>query len=209
MEVNARIKAVVFDLDGVYFENGTQNFVASLKDVYGLTQRQIEDVYFHSEEMKKLKRGEIACLRFWEFAVRKWEIEATPKELVGMMLSGYAVREETQLFVEKLRVRGIKTAVCTNNFSDRLEGLKQKFSLDKRFDEIVASYTIGISKPNPEIFRYLAGTLNLQPNEIIMSDDKESNVATLRELGFEAFLFESWKDFAERVNKLLGVHTGN
>jgi hypothetical protein len=46
MRINTQIKAVVFDLDGVYFESGTQNFVASMKDIYGLTQRQIEDVYF-------------------------------------------------------------------------------------------------------------------------------------------------------------------
>lgn len=209
MQVNAKVKAVVFDLDGVYFESGAQNFVASLKDVYGLTQRQIEDVYFNSEEMRKLKKGEMTCLDFWKFAAHRWRVAATREVLVDLMLSGYSVREEAQLFVEKLRAQGIKTAVCTNNFDDRLEGLKQQFNLDNHFDEIVASHTTGVSKPNPAIFRCLAEMLNLQPNEIVMSDDKESNIATLRELGFEAFLFESWADFTERVNTLLGVHIGN
>ena len=198
------IKAVVFDLDGVYFESGTDNFVASLRRVYGLTKRQIEDISLNSEEMKRLKRGEITSRYFWEFAIQKWNVEATQSELIAMMLSGYDVREETRRYVQNLRESGIKTAICTNNFSDRIEGLKEKFNLDQHFDSIVVSCEIGAAKPCAQIFNHLADELNLSPNEIVMSDDKESNVVALQELGFEAFLYEDWEGFVDNINKLIG-----
>ena len=208
MNINSRVKAVVFDLDGVYFESGTNNFMASLKRFYGLTQRQIEDIYLNSREIKQFKRGEITSREFWGFAIQKWNLEATQSELVAMMLSGYNVREETQRYVENLRASGVKTAICTNNFSDRMEGLKEKFSLDKYFDSIVASYEIGTAKPCSGIFNHLADELNLMPNEIVMSDDRESNVVALQELGFNAFLYEDWKGFVEKIDKLLGAQSG-
>lgn len=205
MNTNSRIKAVVFDLDGVYFESGTSNFVISLKRVYGLTQRQIEDVYLKSSEMKKFKHGEITSLDFWEFALQKWNVETTRNELIAMMLSSYNVREETQRYVENLRKLSVKTAICTNNFSDRIEGLKERFNLAKYFDSIVVSCEIGAAKPCAQIFNHLADKLNLMPNEIVMSDDKESNVVALQELGFEAFLYEDWEGFVDKTNKLLGT----
>ncbi|AQU82636.1 MULTISPECIES: HAD family hydrolase [unclassified Halomonas] len=203
MSVNAKVKAVVFDLDGVYFERGTENFVASLIHVYGLTPRQVEDVYFNSEEMKKLKLGEITSHEFWSFATQRWNVEATREELIEMMLSGYEVREETQKYIEKLRLLGVKVAACSNNFSDRIDGLTKKFNLDQRFDKIVVSCKIGLAKPHSKVFNYLASELDLMPHEIVMSDDKESNVTVLQELGFEAFLYEGWSGFVEKVDYLL------
>ena len=204
MNDDAKIKAVVFDLDGVYFENGTESFVNALKRNYGLGQNKIEEIYFYSDEIKKLKRGQISSADFWRFAVSQWGIDATRKELVEMMLAGYSIHEQTMAYVVKLREAGVKTAVCTNNFSDRLEGLKEKFGLGCHFDTIVSSHELGVTKPDSRIFHHLAGKLGLPPNRIVMSDDKQSNIVALRALGFEAFLYEGWDDFAKRVNCLLG-----
>ena len=47
------IKAVVFDLDGVYFENGTQKFINSLKDKFNF--KKDFDVIITSYEQKITK----------------------------------------------------------------------------------------------------------------------------------------------------------
>ncbi len=45
------IKAIVFDLDGVFFENGTETFINSLQEKYQLEEDEIKEVYFRSQQM--------------------------------------------------------------------------------------------------------------------------------------------------------------
>lgn len=203
---NKMVKAVVFDLDGVYFEGGTENFINSLVIKYSIGRDLIAQVYLKSEMMQKFKRGEISSDVYWNYAISSWEIDATKDELVELLISSYSANPETVTYVEKLRSAGIKTAICTNNFPDRLENLKSKFGLSDKFDIIVASYEEGITKPDDEIFMRLAQRLDLLPAEIVMSDDKEDNVVALQRLGFNAFLYEGLEDFIGRVDGLIGKY---
>lgn len=197
------IKAVVFDLDGVYFEGGTERFIESLISNYGILKDDIVRVYLKSEEMQKYKRGEIDSNAFWQYAIQEWGINVTREEIVKLLIDSYSVNPQTESFVKELKSKGIKTAICTNNFLDRFENLKRKFNLDTHFDVIVTSYQEGITKPSDEIFNILATRLGLQPNEILMSDDREANVEALQRLGFEAFLYQGLDDFILRVNNLI------
>lgn len=195
------IKAVVFDLDGVYFEGGTEHFIESLINKHGLTKEEIVNVYLKSDEMQKYKRGEIDNETFWNFAINQWKIQTTRNELIDLLISSYSINSHIVDFVRKLKAKGIKTAICTNNFPDRFENLKAKFQLDKDFDVIVTSYEEKLTKPSEEIFKILSGKLGLDPQEIVMSDDREINVQTLKNLGFEAFLYKGLADFVSRINK--------
>jgi FMN phosphatase YigB (HAD superfamily) len=160
------IKAVVFDLDGVYFEGGTERFIENMKVKYGLSSGDVIQVYLKSEEMQKYKRGKIDDEAFWNYAINAWKIDAARKELVDLLISGYELNPNTALIVKKLRNKNIKTAICTNNFPDRLENLKAKFELGNNFDVIVTSYEEGITKPSEEIFNLLASKLGLNSAEI-------------------------------------------
>lgn len=201
------IKAVVFDLDGVYFEGGTEKFIESLVTKYGLSKDAIVAVYLKSEEMQKYKKGEIDSDTFWQYAIKEWNINASRDELVMLLISSYSTNPETVNFVKELKQAGIKTAICTNNFPDRFENLKNKFELDKYFDVIVTSYEEGITKPSDEIFKILSTRLELQPSEIVMSDDREVNVEAVKRLGFEAFLFQGLEGFKNKISELLNPNT--
>src|SRR5690606_20606734 len=108
-------------------------------------------------------------------------------------------------YIEKLQSKGIKTAVCTNNFPERLENLMKRFKLHEKFDVIVASYQVGVTKPDTRIFKTLAKRLGLNPHEILMSDDIEANVDALKALGFQAFLYTGLENFTAQVeNKISG-----
>ncbi|MGI5898047.1 MAG: HAD family hydrolase [Candidatus Dojkabacteria bacterium] len=197
------IKAIVFDLDGVFFENGTETFINSLQEKYHLEKTQIKDVYFKSQQMQDYKKGKILGDEYWAWATKTWKISATKKEIIDLLINSYSVKEQTKQYVENLRSRGIKTAICTNNFPERLNGLKEKFSLNEYFDTIVASFEVGITKPSPEIFEELSKQLDCKHSEIIMSDDKEDNVLVLKQLGFNAILYKDWETFVNHVENII------
>jgi epoxide hydrolase-like predicted phosphatase len=193
------MEAVVFDLDGVYFEGGTEKFIALLQEKYGLAEDAIKEVYLRSQEMKDLKEGKMTDEDFWKHAIHVWNIEATRPELLQLLANSYKENPETLKLITDLRSKGVKTAVCTNNFSDRIETLNKKFHFKKNFDVFITSYEEGITKPNPEIFHILAQRLGLAPAQIVMSDDREVNVEALQKLGFQAFLYKGLDDFKARV----------
>lgn len=199
----SEIKAVVFDLDGVYFEGGTERFMKSLSQKYGLTEEQIKAVYLRSDSMQMYKKGEISSENFWEYALDSWGIEATREDIVGLLISSYEVNPVTEKLVDGLRTKGIKTAICTNNFPDRFENLAKKFELRKHFDVIITSYEEKVTKPSAEIFKILSEKLMLPPENILMSDDREANVDALKSLGFQAFLYEGLEHFMQQVEHLL------
>lgn len=185
------IKAVVFDLDGVYFETGTEDFISALMQEYEIEEEKIKDVYFRSDEMQSLKRGLISSEEFWEYTIEAWSIEADRDDIIELLIQSYAENANTVKLVRSLKKKGIKIAACTNNFKDRLEGLTEEFSLDEVFDVIITSYEEGITKPDPKIYDRLQEELRFQPKEILVVDDQQQNIDQLEELGFRALKFQS------------------
>ena len=70
------------------------------------------------------------------------------------------------------------------------------------FDGRVMSSTIGITKPNPEIFRHLLDTYSLNPAECIFIDDRFCNVEGARAVGMEGYHFDG---NARKLAAFLGV----
>ena len=77
---------------------------------------------------------------------------------------------------------------------------RQPIILD--FDGRVMSSTIGITKPNPEIFRHLLDTYSLDPAECIFIDDRIGNVEGARAVGMAGYHFDG---DARRLAAFLGV----
>ncbi len=72
--------------------------------------------------------------------------------------------------VEKLSKK-FKTAVITNGFSDVQNAKLEAIGLGSLFNCIAIGPEIGISKPDPEIFRYVARLLGITPSECLNVGD--------------------------------------
>jgi len=59
------IKAIVFDLDGVYFENGTKVFKDTILKRFSISENEFSSVYFSSSKMQDYKKGKIDGNIFW------------------------------------------------------------------------------------------------------------------------------------------------
>ena len=61
--------------------------------------------------------------------------------------------------------------------------------LDK-FDGVVLSGKIGLTKPNKEIFEYLLNTYKLNANECLFIDDSPLNINGAKNAGIEGYVFD-------------------
>ncbi len=196
------IKAITFDLDGVYFVNGKSNFISNLGKL-GVSEDEAKRVFLQSDEMNKLyKEGKMTDEEFWSWAAKEWNLNKTPKELMDLLISGYEVDESVVEIVKKVRANGYKTLICTSNFPARINGLQERFKFLDNFDAWALSYEIGFNKPAKELFEELVKKSGVNSNEIVFADDHKENVDGAKNIGIEAFFYEGFDKFIEKLKEL-------
>jgi len=196
------IKAVTFDLDGVYF---TESSFANFKNSLPLTVDQSKLIFLSkSDSMMSFKRGELSEDDFWDLARQELGLNLSNLQIFDLIKNAYQVNQNVVDTVKKVRGLGIKTCICTNNFPTRINALNSKFNFLSNFDTQVFSYQVGALKPDPKIFQALIDQSSCLPGEIAFADDKEDNVKSALSVGINAFLFTGFSTFVSEL-KGLGV----
>lgn len=196
------IEVICFDLDGVYFIDGKKNFIANLVKL-GVSEEKVREVFFRSDKMnKEYKIGLIGNKEFWSWALREWNLSMTIQEIVDLMISGYEVNQPVIELVKKLRSVGYKTAVCSNNFPARVNGLNKRFRFLSNFNIVVFSYEVGVLKPDKRIFEELIKRAGVKPEEIVYSDDDPEKLKGAEELGIKTFVYQGFDQFCRELRKL-------
>jgi len=105
------IKAITFDLDGVYFVNGKANFIKSLGEL-GVSEEEAKRVFLESNEMNNVyKTGKMTDEEFWSWAANEWKLDKSPQELIDLLIGGYLENENVVGTVKKVRESGYKTLI--------------------------------------------------------------------------------------------------
>lgn len=171
-----KVRGVLFDLDGVLidsetvytrfwqevdsrFPTGVEGFAMKIK---GNTLTAILDTYFD----KKNHPAILKMLRQQERDMR------------------YTLFEGVLPLLEKLRQRGIKTAVVTSSNDTKMENLfKQIPQLAQYIDVLVTDEDVQVSKPNPQGYLAAAVGLGLEPSECVVCEDSLAGLEAGRRAG--------------------------
>ena len=191
------IRAVYFDLGGVYYTEGFREGLYAIAGKLRLDgdrfYRLASDVIFANGYV----RGEAPEAKFWsqlaeaagvdaDLTPERETIHAAFKPLPGM-------RELTARIREQVPV-GLLTDQC-----NWLYELDERDGLLTAFDAVVNSYEEGYTKRDMEIFRIACQRFGLLPEEIAFFDDNQGNIDRASDFGIRAFMFEN----AERTEMLL------
>ncbi len=196
------IKAICFDLDGVYFTSkGKKGFHDRLISDFGLSDEVVSSLLYKSEIMSKLVRGQISSEEFCMEFFNVTGINFSPSELAEYWTRDYMVDQDVRLIVLKAKKLGYKTCVCTNNNEIRLGFLKTKYKLDEEFDVIISSHEVGFCKPTKEIFQELLSSLKIKGEELVYSDDNPDRLKGVGELGIKTFAFNNFEQFLMELRK--------
>lgn len=196
------IRAVTFDLDGVYFPNGKANFIKALRET-GVSEDEAKGVFLKSDQMNVLyKTGKMSDGEFWSWAAGEWKVDKSPQELIDLLIAGYNVDERVVATIKKLRRSGYKALVCSNNFPARVNGLQARFKFLENFDASVFSYEVGETKPSPVIFSELVKRAGVPSETIVFSDDNPDNLLGAKTLGITTFLYDGFARFLGELRRL-------
>lgn len=85
-----------------------------------------------------------------------------------------------------------------SNFSGNLSKIFDEFTLTSYFNFVLDSYHIGISKPNPQIFKMAVEHCCITPAEILfIGDSVERDIRPAKSLGLKTILLSATTDSSE------------
>ena len=96
-----------------------------------------------------------------------------------------------------------KTALLSNIGADMMDGFFTQTEYEKLFDEVILSGTVGIAKPNPEIFKMVCNKLNVNLDEAIMVDDMTSTIEAVKVFGMHGICYQDYRQFINDFSKLI------
>lgn len=196
------IKAICFDLDGVYFTPaGKQSFHLALCEEFGAEAAIVDEIMYRSEAMRELVTGKCTPAEFWEYLRTETGIAATDEALTARWVRDYEIDTDVQKAVRSAKAQGFITCVCTNNNSARLPALEARFGFYKDFDAVVSSHEVGHTKPSKEIFEALLARVGVKPRELLYSDDNPDRLQGAKGLGIETFVYEDFEQFLAEISK--------
>lgn len=195
-----QIKAICFDLDGVYFtDDSYKKFRLSLGG-----DEETFAVLKSSEQIKNFRKGLINEEEFWDYAKKELKLPFSNEEIFKRLRDSYNTDPKIVEIVKNVRAQGYKTCICSDNFPTRVRELDRKFGFLNDFDVKVFSYEVGSFKADADkkMFKTLIERAGVKPEELVYSDNEEFKLGGAMELGIHTFLFENVEQFLDELRKL-------
>ncbi|HEX5115451.1 MAG TPA: HAD family phosphatase [Pseudonocardiaceae bacterium] len=104
-------------------------------------------------------------------------------------------------YAGRLRPR-YRTGILSNSFVGAREREQDRYGFAELVDDIVYSHEVGLSKPDPRIYRLTADRLGVRLDEVVLVDDAEPNIIGARAAGMHAIWF---RDNAQVLAELTAI----
>ncbi len=194
------IKAVVFDLGGVVFQNGTKLFLEELSKQYNLGHEFVNSVV-NGKAGDMYREGKITRDEFWERVSKELGIIVNIDELESAWINKYTLIEETKEIIDELK-KEYRLFYLSDNVRERVQQINTKHNFIEWFEGGIFSHEVGVRKPHPDVYKAAIQKIGVDPSEIVFIDDKEKNLKPADELGMNALLFSTPHQLREDLIKL-------
>ncbi|ODT76326.1 MAG: hypothetical protein ABS76_31325 [Pelagibacterium sp. SCN 64-44] len=197
-------RAVVFDVDGVLI-NGYHSNPARVvpwdKDLLadtGVDPDRLRNEFTFDIFVKKVIIGQMAFTDALEKRLPALGYKGSP-----MAFARYWLEKDSNLnhpvldVVRRLRAdEDVRLYIATNQEHLRANWLWSVLKLGDLFDDIFYSARIGVRKPDPAFYEFVAQRIGPQSEPPLFFDDSEAVVVGARKAGWEAVLFDTLPDLS-------------
>ncbi|XP_074144486.1 bifunctional epoxide hydrolase 2-like isoform X2 [Sminthopsis crassicaudata] len=217
------LRAALFDLGGVLVRSSPNIIFSQTEEALALprgflnqviTKEGLDSPYLRlltgeitfsqwvplmEEDCRKLSAASGFCLP------EQFSIEKIFEEVISKGKINYPMLQAAII----LKNKGYKTCILTNKWLDdsphRYTIAQVTGTLGKHFDLMIESCRTGISKPDPEIYKFALEALKVTPHEAILLDDDEANLKKAREVGMVTILARDTDVALKELEKSTGI----
>jgi len=202
------IKAIVFDMGGVFIDLDKQRCVNNFKKLGIANIEEYLDCFHQKGFFQQLETGEIGEDEFFEKCISLSAPGTTRDDVRNAFLSFVDGIQPYKLeLVKELRKKYPLYVLSNNNpivVSDfNLNCGKMGVTFDDSFEKCYFSYQLKLIKPDPEFFRYVIRDIGLPPEQLLFVDDSQANIEVAREQGMTCVWYDVSTNLRECVMNAL------
>jgi beta-phosphoglucomutase len=167
-----KIKAALFDMDGVIIDNHKYHFKAWMsfakKHNFELNKKIYAEKFngkTNSDLFKMIFGDDISEVKMNSYALEK---ESMYKELYEKDMKAHTGLVD---FLEYLRKNKIRAAVGTSAPTDNVDFILDGLKLRSYFDVIVDGSQVERGKPDPQVYQLCAMKLGVEPKDCVVFED--------------------------------------
>jgi beta-phosphoglucomutase len=174
----AKIKAVLFDMDGVLIEAKDWHYEALNKALalfgYEITRAEHLSGYDGLPTITKLKK--LTIEKGLPDKLHDFINEIKQQYLVEIICSRCRPRFSHEFALSKLKAEGYRIAVCSNSIRMTIEMMIDYAKLSQYLEFSISNQDIKKAKPDPEMYLNAMERMGLSPEECLICEDNENGI---------------------------------
>jgi putative hydrolase of the HAD superfamily len=197
------IKTIIFDTDGMVIKR-EMYFSERFSKEFGVPADKVSP--FFKKEFKLCLLGKADLKIELSKYLNLWNWKKSVEDLLSFWFEHESDLDKEMLeSISALRDRGLQCYLDTNNEKYRVQYILKKLGLEKYFDGFFSSAEIGYIKEQPEFWSEVYRRLNNpDKSEVLVWDDGEENLKTVKDFGFNAELYSDFEVYNKRMKLLVG-----
>ena len=198
-----KIQAVLLDFGGVIAEEGFQQGLYAIAELFGLDKKRFFQIANEAVYNSGYVTGRGSENDYWNEVRAHTGIIASDEELRQEILCRFIPRDWMLESVRKIRQQGVVTAILSDQ-SDWLDQLEARFHFFQYFDAVFNSFHLGKTKRDPTLFSETVQTLHVNAGDALFVDDNIGHIDRAAAAGLQTHHFEDRDDFVKKL-KMLGL----
>ena len=194
------IKAIIFDLNGVFLES--EYLSKRIEKRFGIP---VDKFFVVLKEVLNIARkpGCKDSFKLWEPRLKKLGLSISRDEFFTFWFSGEKLNEELIDYIKELKEKNIKVFILSNNFKERTEYYRKNFSeIFDNIDKAYFSWETGLVKPDKRAYQKILNDNSIEVEDCIYFDDSEKNIEITKSLGIKSYLYEGIEKAKEIIEKI-------
>jgi HAD superfamily hydrolase (TIGR01509 family) len=190
-----QIEHILFDLGGVVLTHSKHLTPSMLEETFRISQDVITPWY--TTQAVSWRKGILptneALMDLQRISKNTEPIEEIKKRYSELYVHYAQIDSEIISIIRNLK-KHYHVHAWTNTVSLHYE-LNEARGLFTEFEQTFASCRMGIVKPEPEGFKYVANTLHATPSACLLVDDRDENIIGCHQNGFQGYMYTTCERF--------------
>lgn len=180
-----KIKAVLFDMDGVLIDAKDWHYEAMNKalSLFGYTIERYEHLTSYDGLPTSVKLEKLSVEKGLPRSLHKFINEMKQRYTMTEIHNKCRPVFIHEYALSRLKSAGYKIAVCSNSIRKTIETMMDYAGLSSYLDLIMSNEDVKKSKPNPEIYLTAMERFGLKPEECLICEDNENGIKAAESSG--------------------------
>ena len=176
--MNKKIKAIIFDMDGVLIDARDWHYEALNKalSMFGMAISRFDHLITYDGLPTKEKLKMLSLEKGLPISLHSFINELKQQFTIEEVILKCRPVFHHQYALARLKSEGYKLVVCSNSIKDTITIMLTKAGIIDYFDFYLSNQDVKKGKPDPEMYNTAIGKLGLKKEECLVVEDNENGI---------------------------------